>query len=294
MLLSMTGFGEASHQGNSLAVGVEVRAINSRYFKLSVRSPEGYATLETQVEGVVRQKIKRGTIQVQLRADRAQAPDAFAINMQVLEGYRRQLGTLEDVGPQVERVRLEAMLMLPGVVQDNSAVHVDTAAEWPIIQAALEGALDELIRMRADEGAAMAEDLTEQCHAIRKKLDDIETLAPMVIDGYRDRLAERVNKALEEFHVRVDHTDLIREVSLFADRCDISEEIVRLRSHVVQFQEIMNLSESSGRKLEFLTQEMFREANTIGSKANHVEIARHAVDVKASIERIREQVQNIE
>ena len=115
-----------------------------------------------------------------------------------------------------------------------------------------------------------------------------------MIDGYRQRLAERVNKALEAFQVSLDPADLIREVSLFCERSDISEEIVRLKSHVQQFREIMARAESSGRKLEFLTQEMFRESNTIGSKANDVDISRHVVDVKAAIERIREQVQNVE
>jgi uncharacterized protein (TIGR00255 family) len=179
-------------------------------------------------------------------------------------------------------------------VDDASGVAIDAAADWPIIERTLRSAMERMIQMRNKEGQAMAADLAANCGIIGTSLDHVERRAPLVVADYRTRLHERLKKTLAEFDVAIDASDLIKEVSLFADRGDISEEIVRLRSHLEQFQATLGLSESSGRKLEFLTQEMFREANTIGSKGNDVEIARDVIDIKATIERIREMIQNIE
>ncbi|HEX3725070.1 MAG TPA: DUF1732 domain-containing protein, partial [Pirellulales bacterium] len=154
--------------------------------------------------------------------------------------------------------------------------------------------MDNLAKMRADEGQAMANDLRQNCQVVASQLTEIESRAPLVAESYRGRLLERLAGLLAEFDVKLGAADLIKEVSIFAERSDISEEVVRLRSHLGQFDSIMALPESSGRKLEFLTQEMFREANTVGSKANDVQISRHVIDIKAAIERIREMIQNVE
>ena len=151
-----------------------------------------------------------------------------------------------------------------------------------------------MARMREDEGRAMAADLALNCATVAHELAEIEKRAPLVVDGYRTRLTERLEKTLAEYQITLNASDLIKEVSVFAERSDISEEIVRLRSHIEQFQTLLTPDESSGRKLEFITQEMFREINTIGSKANDVPISRHAIEIKAAIERIREMIQNVE
>ena len=294
MLLSMTGFGEASRQNDSLAVGVEVRTINSRYFKLTVRSGDGYAALEPQIDALVRQHIKRGTVQVSLRVTRLRPAETYQINAEVLAGYRRQLERLAASWTPADPVRLEALLPLPGVVVDNEFAQADPHADWPLIEEALAGAMANMAGMRADEGRAMAADLAENGSAIAGQLAEIERRAPLVADAYRARLSERLGKILAEFDVALQPGDLVREVGIYAERSDISEETVRLRSHLEQFATIMALEESSGRKLEFLTQEMFRETNTIGSKANDVLIARHVIEIKAAIERMREMIQNIE
>lgn len=296
MLQSMTGFGEAHHQQDGLAVAVEIRAINNRYFKLSVRSTEGYACLEPLVEGELRGSIHRGTIQVNLRVDRKRSADDYRINVEVLDRYRRQLAdVLREWKPgSAAEPSLESLLPLPGVVDDASVQTVDAAADWPIIQRTLQAALANLGQMRAKEGEAMGVDLTANCRAVAASLDQIERRAPLVVEDYRTRLLERLQRTLAQLDVVLQPADVIREVGLFTDRSDISEEIVRLRSHIEQFMATMKLSESSGRKLDFLTQEMFRETNTIGSKANDVEIAQHVIDIKTAIERIREMIQNIE
>jgi uncharacterized protein (TIGR00255 family) len=292
----MTGFGESHCQQDGLAVAVEIRSINNRFFKLAVRTSEGYASLEPLVESVVREVVHRGTIQVNVRVDRRRSPEDFKINVDVLDRYRRQLLSLMQEWNYNEagNLPLETLLPLPGVVDDASGAAVDATADWPVIEGALQAALENLGRMRRDEGLAMAADLTANCKTIALCLDQIERRAPLVVEDYRKRLHERLNKTLAEMGVNLDPSDLIKEVSLFADRGDISEEIVRLRSHLEQFQATMQLPESSGRKLDFLTQEMFRETNTIGSKANDVEIAKHVIEIKTAVERIREMIQNVE
>ena len=294
MLLSMTGFGEAHCQEDALAVAVEVRTINSRYFKLAVRCAEGYTALEPQIEQLVRQHIKRGTVQVSLRVDRAHRPDDFRVNSMVLASYRQQLDELQKQWRMTEPVGLEALLQLPGVVQEDPRTLSDVEQDWPLIERALQAALQNMARMRVEEGRAMAADLSANCTAIAAELDQIDARAPLVSESYRGRLIERLTKTLAEFQVTLEAGDLVREASIYAERSDISEEIVRLRSHLDQFATIMTLEESSGRKLDFLTQEMFRETNTIGSKANDVQISRHVIEIKAAIERIREMIQNVE
>ena len=290
----MTGFGEAHRQTDGLAVAVEVRTINNRYFKLTLKCGEGYSLLEPEIESVVRRQIRRGTVQVALRVDRVRGSEDYQLNQAVLANYRRQLDGLAREWQTNDTVGLAALLALPGVVIENPTSPAEAEEEWPLVRDALESAMQNLSQMRTDEGRAMAADLRANCQALATELTHIENRAPLVVAAYRERLTERLQAALAEFAVTLDPADLIKEVGIFAERSDISEEIVRLRSHLEQFDSIMELPESSGRKLEFLTQEMFRETNTIGSKANDVQIARHVIDIKAGIERIREMIQNVE
>ncbi len=293
MLLSMTGFGEAHSQDQSLTVAAEVRTVNSRYFKLNIRSTDGAGLLDVQIENLVRKFVMRGTIHVQLKIQRERNADDMRINVEVLTNYRRQLESIADASTS-EPVRIDSLLTLPGVIEDTTADRRDATADWPLIEVTLTEALKSLTQMRRDEGAAMTADLASHGRTIAERLDKIEVRAPLVVDGYRQRLTDRVKKTLGELDVNVEPNDLIREVSLFAERGDISEEIVRLRSHLDQFDQILGADGSAGRKLEFLVQEMGRETNTIGSKANDVEIARDVIEIKAALERIREQIQNVE
>ncbi len=189
---------------------------------------------------------------------------------------------------------LGSLLQLPGVVDEEKFRSTDTESEWPLIQTAILAALDNMATMRVDEGRAMSLDLENNCAAIGRELDSVERRAPAVVDAYRTRLSERLTKTLAEQQLALAPADIMRELCVFAERSDISEETVRLRSHLEQFSTIQAKEEGCGRKLEFLTQEMFREANTIGSKANDVEIARSVIEIKTAIERIREMIQNIE
>lgn len=294
MLLSMTGFGEAHRQEAHLSVRVELRTVNSRFLKLTLKATEGYGSLESQIETAIRGRIKRGTVQMILRVERQATADDYQINATVLASYRKQLDKLHDRLHVAESVDLESLLMLPGVVDEKQAHGAHVQDDWPLIEQVLGEAIDNLSRMRQDEGAAMAADLRQNCAEVATHLAAIEARAPQVAESYRGRLVDRLNKLLGEHGVTVTPAEVVREVGLFAERVDISEEIVRLRSHLTQFDEYMRQEESSGRKLEFMLQEMNREVNTIGAKANDGELARHVVEIKAAIERMREMVQNVE
>ncbi|MBA4017422.1 MAG: YicC family protein [Pirellula sp.] len=294
MLLSMTGYGEAHRREADLSVGVEVRTINNRYFKLNVKCGEGYNVLESEIEQTVRDQIRRGTVQIALKIDRLTAADDYVINRSVLAGYREQLQSLYDEWHVVEQVPLETLLELPGVVTENPNRTTDVMAQWPTIRETLVAAMQNLAKMRADEGRNMAADLRQNCAAIAAELTKVEARAPQTAEHYRKRLTERVQAALSEHQITLNASDLLKEVAVYSDRADISEEIVRLRSHLDQFEKFVQADESAGRKLEFLTQEMFREINTIGSKANDVEISRYVIEIKTAVERIREMIQNVE
>jgi uncharacterized protein (TIGR00255 family) len=305
VLLSMTGYGEAHYQSDALVLAIELRALNNRYLKVSLRAPEPYNLLEPEFEKVIRRTVRRGTVQVHLRCERQLAPQQYRINAAALRSYLDQLRTIgtelgwatsspgmaqRDQGDKL----LPYVLALPGVVPEPGAMDFQHDEEWPVLERVLGEALTRLQTMRQDEGRAMAQEFMQHRQTIADHLAQIRQRASGVVEAYRDRLHERVRALLAELDVKMDRSDLIKEVSIFAERSDISEEVVRLASHLDQFQDIMKEPESPGRKLEFLTQEMFREANTIGSKASDVEISRHVVEIKGTLEKIRELVQNVE
>jgi uncharacterized protein (TIGR00255 family) len=290
----MTGHGEAHSHEEGLSIVVEVRTVNNRYFKLNLRLSDGYAPLESHTEALIRQHIRRGTIQASVQIDREPRPDDYRLNQAVLVGYLKQLETALGATIGRDVAQLAPLLTLPGVVHESTAEFEELESQWPRIERVVTTALQELSKMRIDEGRSMAADLTANARVIAGELAKIETRAPLVVESYRGRLHEKLSKLLAEVGVQAQLGEIVREVGLFAERADISEEIVRLKSHLEQFSTVMASEESQGRKLEFLTQEMFRETNTIGSKANDAEIARHVIEIKTAIERMREMIQNVE
>jgi uncharacterized protein (TIGR00255 family) len=290
----MTGFGEARRQSGAMAVAIELRTVNNRYFKFSLRASEGYSSLEPQIEAVVREQVKRGTVNVSLKIDRRASPDESALNLELLDSYRQQLELYQTEFQLPRGVAIEHLLALPGVVREIDATNEYSEAAWPLVKATLEEALARLAEFRADEGRAMTADMQANREQIAAELEKVAARAPQLVENYRSRLHERVASLLEEYQVTLNPADLIREVSIFAERSDISEEIVRLRSHLDQFAAIIAGEESAGRKLEFVIQEMFREVNTIGSKSSDVDVARRVIEMKTAIERLREMIQNVE
>lgn len=295
MLLSMTGFGEARHQDTRRAIQVEMRTVNNRHFKLSARISDEFSPMEVALEQMVRERVKRGTVQLSLRVERPRRPEDYRLNLVALASYRDQLrqvdGPVRDGGPDVE---LAQLLALPGVVEEVRPDGRPPAEDWPEVARVVSKALNALEASRALEGRAMAAELIALGRSIEEHLGRIAERAPAVVHAFHKRITERVQALVAEYGVTVEPQDLVREVAILADRGDISEEIIRLRAHLAQYAAIIDAAESSGRRLEFLVQEMGREINTIGAKAGDVEISRGVVDVKALLEKIRELVQNVE
>ena len=297
MLLSMTGHGEARGQHDALHLSIEVRSVNNRYLKLTLRAPEPYNLLEAELERVVRRYVRRGTLLIQVRVDRAQQAQDYKINVTALGSYLRQVrAACESLDPPPDADRLFGqVLALPGVAPEPGADAAALEEEWPLIEKVLSDALQRLQVFRQDEGARMAQELLAHRTHVADQLELIRLRTPHVVSGYRDRLLERVRGLLADTGVSVDPNDLIREVSVFAERSDIAEEVVRLASHLEQFEQTVRTeTDSPGRKLEFVVQEMGRETNTIGSKAGDVTVSRHVVEIKATLEKVRELIQNVE
>ncbi|CAN5908942.1 YicC family protein [soil metagenome] len=292
MLLSMTGYGEARLQDDRWSVGVEVRAVNNRHFKFSARLGEPYSARDLDLERLVRDRVRRGTVQLLLRVEKPRTASEFQLNTIALEAYRQQL--VAFLGGPPGSAEMAVLLTLPGVVESNRSAAEDPGQEWAELSVVINEALDDLQRSRAEEGRAMAAELLALAGTINGHLDSIAAQAPRVVEGYRDRLLERVQCLVLEQGVTIEPGDLIREVAILAERADIAEEITRLRAHLEQFVSVIHDAEGVGRKLEFIVQEMGRESNTIGSKANNVTISREVFEVKGAIEKIRELIQNVE
>lgn len=292
----MTGFGNATQHSASAHVSVELKAVNNRYLKVTMRLPDFVARFEAQIEKLIREEISRGSVQLSFRIKLSSETSGYSIDRDVLRNYAAQLHAFHaSVGlNNTELPGLADMLTLPGVVTEAEVTSDVVESVWPVMQSTLREALQHFHDFRGQEGESMRQDLQLQCRTIETQVDQVETQAPVIIDEYRDKLLERVRRAFAESEVEISEKDVIREVAVFADRCDINEEITRLRSHIDQFRRFLDSETSMGRKLEFLGQEMFREINTIGSKANNVTVAHSVVEMKAAIERIREVLQNVE
>jgi uncharacterized protein (TIGR00255 family) len=286
----MTGFGEARLQTDRLWVLVEVRSVNNRHLKVVAKLSEPYSALEPEIERLVREVARRGSVQLTVRVERPQREDDYKLNLTALRSYSKQV--VESVGPQAPYV-LSGILALPGVCERKLADD-DPHEDWPVLERVAREALSKFQESRAQEGRAMAEELLVLGQGAAKLLEQIARRAPSVVESYRDRLHERVAALIQDRGATVEPKDLIREVAILAERADIAEEITRLRAHLEQYCQVIAEPESAGRKLEFLVQEMGRETNTIGSKANDVEISRGVVEIKGLLERVRELIQNVE
>lgn len=293
MLLSMTGFGNSSLDRDGIHVASEIKSVNNRYLKLTTRLPDCVARFESEIEKLVRSRVTRGSVQLSVRVRFPAGQSDHRIDLDALRSYQLQLAELQT-GNAVGPASLGEMLQLPGVVMETELPDALVNSLWPAVNASLEESLSHFHDFREREGESMRQDLDRQCETIEHELAAIAGSASQVVAEYRDKLLERIRRLIGDASVAVAENDVIREVAMFADRCDINEEITRLRSHIEQFRRMLNGETSHGRKLEFIGQEMFREINTIGSKANNVAVAHCVVEMKAAIERIREVLQNIE
>jgi uncharacterized protein (TIGR00255 family) len=296
----MTGQGHASEQAELGSVTVEVRTVNNRGFKCSPRISESLSSLETKIEALARSLIHRGTVHLSVSWRKPAGENIPCIDSDVLQAYVHQLQQVRVAADDVQSsIDLSALVSLPGVIVSSREDRRNDDQLWDFVQGTIVKAIENLNQMRVIEGERMAESLTTDCDDVRERLDLIGQLAPRAVDGYRNRLQAKIERVLKDHDLEVDAVDLLREVQIYADRIDISEEITRLGSHLMMFADVIqgkngDKPEPTGRKLDFIIQEMFRETNTIGSKAADAEISAHVVEIKCAIERMRELVQNLE
>lgn len=293
MIRSMTGFGEATREVGNDLFHVEIRSVNHRYFKASLRLPEDLGFLETDLERLIRQRLSRGSITFRLHIRSLSSGAAYPLNIAAVQHYAEQLAAIRVEGTPTA-IDLATLATLPGVVQPPEMD--DAQREQRAHQAVevTELALAQLLEMRSTEGRGLAEDLKKHCAALDTALAQIQARVPQVTAEYRDRLQARVTQLLADQPVELAADDLRREVAIYADRSDISEEVQRLTAHVRQFESALDKPDSAGRKMDFIAQEMLREANTIGSKSNDQALAESVIELKSNIDRIKEQVQNVE
>jgi len=295
MIRSMTGYGAAERTTDEVRIAIEIRTVNNRSLKVSQRTPEGLGAAEVVMDRLVRERLTRGTVHVLLTVDPVGAAARAPINREVLAAYWKDLARLrEELGGGDGPPALEALLGLPGVVGDEAVVLTGIKNLELLVKEATSEALDRLDAMRETEGQATAKDLEANLEEMGRRVAAVRRRAGAVIQEYRDRLQERAQALLEGVEIAADDATLAREVAFFAERSDINEELARLQSHLEQMRDLLGASEPVGRRLEFLAQEMSREANTIGAKSNDVEIAREVLPIKVAVDRLREQAQNIE
>jgi uncharacterized protein (TIGR00255 family) len=292
MLKSMTGFGAGRAQVGDEEFSVELRSLNHKFCEVKARLPRELAALESVVVKQVKDRLARGSVEVFIKRQTATAAGTVpVVDVALAREYARAFRQVAEALGMLAEVSWTQVANQPGVVRlEERGMDVESASK--AVQAALEQALGALEQMRQVEGEAIRVDLEARLGLIERWSREVAELAPRSVDEYRQRLAERVAELARG--ISVDEQRLAQEVAVFAERTDIAEEMTRLASHLEQFRQLMAGSEPSGRRMDFLVQEMHREVNTTGSKSQHAEISSRVVSMKAEVERIREQVQNVE
>lgn len=294
MLKSMTAYAFVEQNDGDLTASVEMRTYNSRHLDVVLRLPMGYAGFEEKIKVLVSKMMVRGRIELRLSVkDSSDAACAYEVDLTRARAYSHAYEELSSaLNLSSAPLTAEHLANVPGVIQPAEK-QVDLDSHWPLIAAAVKEALENIDQMRIKEGAFIGQDFIQRLDFIEQKLDAIEHSVQGLLVQYREKLQARV-EALTQGLVELDPARIAQEAGILADRSDISEEFVRARSHIEQFRNIMGLNEPAGRKLNFLLQEFNREFNTMGSKVGRAEAAHMIVDVKSEIEKLREQVQNIE
>ena len=294
MLNSMTGYGEADGVLEGVSYVIELKAVNNRYLKTIIKLPDACPFLEDGIDKELRQGLSRGTINCVLRIKCVCANALFEIDEAALRSVVARLNAISSSVGVAGQIDLAGLLALPGIVQPVLPDEETSVKVRELVLRLTREAVDRLKQMREVEGKYLEADLMGHCDAMARELEIVAQRSGSVVGEYAKRLRRRVDELLAEAKLKLDEETLAREVAILADRSDISEEIARLNSHLQQFRQICRMEGQAGRRLDFLSQEMLREANTVASKAADAQIARSVVDIKCLIERIKEQVQNVE
>lgn len=292
MIKSMTGYGSAKGQSGKLDLTVELRSVNNRFLDCSVRIPRVYTALEDAVKARVQSRVSRGKVDVFIAVDASRADDVtIQVNESLADAYMAALKQLSEHCGVPNDVTGVSLSRMPDVLVVTKA-ETDMESLRADLTAVLDRALDDFESMRCAEGEKLRQDMLARLCEVERLVSMAEERSPKTVAEYRERLTKRLQEVLE--NTRLDEARILTEAAIFADRVSVNEETVRLRSHVAQFRQLLEGEEPVGRKLDFLVQEFNREANTLGSKGNDIEMARIVVDLKAEIEKLREQLQNVE
>ncbi|MBQ8978361.1 MAG: YicC family protein [Oscillospiraceae bacterium] len=292
MIKSMTGFGRAQNILHGRDITIEIRSVNHRYYEFSSRLPRTYGFLDEKLKSYLNGKISRGKVEVTVLITSVETADAVVdVNMTVARGYIDAMRRANEELSLTDDITLSQLMRIPDAFTVRKAAD-DEEQIWADVQSVADEAVGKFISMREAEGVKMREDILERLDIIERLVAEIERLSPLSVEAYRNRLYQRLCEVLDQKDV--DEQRIVTEAAIFADKTAVAEETVRLRSHIVQLTDMLSLDEPIGRKIDFLIQEFNREANTIGSKAQDIAITRAVVDLKSEIEKIREQIQNIE
>ncbi len=289
----MTGYGAARAKSRRIAVEVEARSVNSRSLKVTLRTPAVLSPREPDLEALVRRQVGRGSVTLAVQLQFLRPEDVVRVRTEVVEGFARALDALRKKGLVEGPLTAEAVAALPGAL-DSAAEAPLRDEDWRAVKGAVEAALRALDTMRTREARHLVRDLLLNARRIRKNLALVGKRAPDVVKEYARRLKEKADALLASSGASLDDTTLAREVAVYAERSDVAEEVTRLSAHLDEFERYLASQGEIGRTLDFLSQEMLRETNTIGSKSQDVGIARAVIALKSDVDRIKEQVQNLE
>jgi uncharacterized protein (TIGR00255 family) len=289
----MTGYGAAQAAGTRLAVEVEVRSVNARNLKIAYRTPSLLSPREAELDKLVRTRVRRGTLTLYVRLQLLQAEDVVRIRREVIEGFEAAVRPLREAGMVEGKLTPDGIAALPGAIESGAGSAL-RPTDWKIVKDAVCEALDALDVMRLREATHLVRDLRQNTKSMRKTLDALVQRLPAVLAEHHQRLRDRVDAILADREMQLDDATLAREMALIAERSDVAEEVTRLTAHIEEFERLLTQDTEVGRTLDFIAQEMLREANTMGSKSQDVELARSVIALKSAIDRLKEQAANLE
>lgn len=292
MLRSMTGYGRSQKILNGRDILVEIRSVNHRYYEYSSRIPRSYSYIDEKLKALLKSGISRGKVEASVTINNIEGRDiVIGINKSAAEGYIAALRSVSDELGLKDDLKLSNLIKLPDIFTVQKAPDNEEQL-WEDVSLVASEALEAFISMRCSEGERLKADVLEKAANIEKSICEVERLSPVTVENYHNKLRSKLEEILESRDI--DEQRILTEAAVFAEKIAVDEETVRLRSHIAQLRTMLDSAEAVGRKLDFLVQEMNREVNTIGSKAQDLNVARVVVDMKAEIEKIREQIQNIE
>lgn len=292
MLKSMTGFGRMQEVINNREILVEIKAVNHRYYEFNSRVPRAYGYLDEKLKGFLNGRVSRGKVEVSVSIFNQEGADAaIEINRSIADGYVSALRSVSEELDLKDDLSLSSIMRLPDIFNVVKTAE-DEEVIWQDVKTVTSKALDKFINMRETEGKKMYEDISSRLDFIENVVGKIEKRSPEVTELYREKLYSKIKEIVGDRNI--DDARVLTEAAVFSEKTAVDEETVRLRSHIAQYRSLLDSDETVGRKLDFLTQELNREVNTIGSKGQDLEITKMVVDLKSEIEKIREQIQNIE